>query len=139
MDEQEKIPMENQEQPKSDTPLGRIEAKRRSRGREPWLVGAILILIGVVFLMQNLTGFYFNNWWAFFILIPAFGSFSRGRQAMQDADGRLTSSARGAFIGGLVLTAVAAILLFSLDWVIFGPILLIIAGVAMLLSAVLQK
>ncbi|MDP2966689.1 MAG: hypothetical protein Q8N39_11755 [Pelolinea sp.] len=139
MDEQEKIPVDNQEKPDNNAQSTNMEERRRSRGREPWVVGAVLILVGFAFLIQNLTGFYFNNWWALFILIPAFGSFSKAWQAMQNADGQLTSSARGAFIGGLVLTAVAAILFFSLEWVIFGPILLIIAGVAMLLSAILPK
>jgi len=139
MDEQEKKQSDDQETAETNPPSSRWEERRRSHGREPWMVGAILILLGVVFLMQNLTGFYVNNWWALFILIPAFGSFSRGWQAMQNADGQLTSYSRGAFIGGLVLTAVAAILFFSLDWVIFGPILLIVAGVAMLLNAVLPK
>jgi hypothetical protein len=95
--------------------------------------------VGGVFLLQNMTGFYLNNWWALFILIPAFGSFSRGWQAVQDADGKVTSHSRSNFIGGVVLTAVAAILLFNLDWAIFGPFLLIAVGAAMLLSSVLPK
>jgi len=103
------------------------------------MVGVILILVGVVFLLQNMTGFYLNNWWALFILIPAFGSFSRGWQAVQDADGKVTSHARGSLIGGLVLTAVAAILLFNLDWAIFGPFLLIAVGAVMLLNSLMPK
>lgn len=139
MDEHEKTPVNNQEQPENDVPPTNMEERRRSHGREPWVVGTILVLVGVVFLLQNLTGFYINNWWALFILIPAFSSFSKAWRAIQNADGRLTSSARGAFISGLVLTTVAAVLFFSLDWVIFGPILLIVAGVAMLLNAIMPK
>ena len=139
MDEQEKTQSENQEQPEANSAATRFERRVRSRGREPWLVGVILILVGVVFLLQNMTSFYLNNWWALFILIPAFGSFSRGWQEVQDAGGKVTLHARSNFIGGVVLTAVAAILLFNLDWAIFGPFLLIAAGAAMLLSSVLPK
>jgi len=139
MDEQEKKQSDDQEKTETKPPSSRLEKLRRSRGRESWIVGAILIVLGVGFLMQNLTGFYLDNWWALFILIPAIGSFSRGWQAMQNTDGQLSSFARSSFISGLVLTSVAVILLFNLDWVIFGPILLIVAGVAMLLNSVFSK
>jgi hypothetical protein len=139
MDENEKTAAENQEQPEIDSKSTRINDRRRSERREPWLIGIILIIIGVVFLIQNLTGIYINNWWALFIMIPALESFSRAWQAMQAADGRLTSTARKSLIGGLVLTTIATILFFNLDWVIFGPILLIVAGAAILLNVVLPK
>lgn len=139
MDELEKKQAENQEQTETKPHSSRLEERRRSRGREPWMVGVILIFIGVIFLMQNFGGYYVNNWWALFILIPAFGSFSRAWQMMQSSDGQLTSSARSALIGGLVLTSVAAILLFNLDWIIFGPILLIVVGLAMLINAIMPK
>jgi hypothetical protein len=139
MDDLEKTPVEKQDQLVDPLPLSRREEWRRSRGGDPWMAGVILILIGVAFLMQNLTGLYINKWWTVFILIPAFRSFNRAWHAMQDAEGRLTSRARSAFIGGLVLTAVAAILFFSLDWIIFGPILLIVVGAAILLNVILPK
>ena len=139
MDEQEKTQPENQEQPEAGSTPTRFERRVRSRGRDPWLVGVILILVGVVFLLQNMTSFYLNNWWALFILIPAFGSISKGWQDVQDAGGKVTTHARSNFIGGVVLTAVSAILLFNLDWAIFGPFLLIAVGAAMLLSSILQK
>jgi len=139
MDEQEKTQSEKQEQTEENPTPTRFERRVRSRGRDPWIVGVILILVGIVFLMQNLSGFYLNNWWALFILIPAFGSLSRGWREVQEAGGKVTTHARSNFIGGVVLTAVAAILLFNLDWAIFGPFLLIAAGAAMLLSSVLPK
>ena len=139
MDEQDKTQSENQEQPEANTASTRFERRARSRGRDSWLVGVILILAGVIFLLQNMTSYYLNNWWALFILIPAFGSISRGWQEVQDAGGKVSLHARSNFIGGVVLTTVAAILLFNLDWAIFGPFLLIAAGAAMLLSSVLPK
>ena len=139
MDEQEKTQSENQEKSKTNSTEIRFVRRIRSRSRDSWMFGAILILVGIVFLLQNMTGFYLNNWWALFILIPAFGSFSRGWQEVQEESGKVTTHARSNFIGGVVLTAVAAILLFNLDWAIFGPFLLIAAGVALLLSSVLPK
>ena len=139
MDEQEKKQSESQEQPKSNSTEIRFQRRIRSRGGDSWLFGAILILVGVVFLLQNMTSFYINNWWALFILIPAFGSISRGWQEVQEAGGKVTLHARSNFIGGVVLTMVAVILLFNLDWAIFGPFLLIAAGAALLLSSVLPK
>ena len=139
MDEQEKTQTENQELPETSSTPNRSERRIRPQSRQPWMVGVILILVGAAFLLQNLAGFYLNNWWALFILIPAFGSFSKGWQEVQDAGGKVSTHARSNFIGGMVLTTVAAILLFNLDWAIFGPFLLIAAGAAMLLSSVLPK
>ena len=53
-------------------------------GAEPavgsWAIGVIVIVLGVIFLAKNLgwTGpeWAFDNWWALFILIPAFGSLA---------------------------------------------------------------
>lgn len=97
--------------------------------------GAVLILIGLVFLLQQTTGFYMMNWWAFFILIPAASAFGNAWRAVQKSDGKFTSSVRSSLIGGLVMTMIAAIFLFNLDWIILGPVILILAGVGLLLSS----
>ena len=61
----------NEVEPEQDSPRKRIAKRRQARGGgSPWMVGLVLIAVGVVFLLQNTTGFYINNWWAFFILIP---------------------------------------------------------------------
>jgi cation transport ATPase len=139
MDEHKNAQSEKQEKTEESSFRTRLEERRRSRGREPWMVGVILILVGAVFLLQNMTNFYLNNWWALFILIPAFGSLNRGWQEVQEAGGKVTTHARSNLFGGLVLTAVAAIFLFNLNWMIFGPFLLIAAGIAILLSSLLPK
>lgn len=123
----------------TSTPINEALGKHRVHRREPWMTGVILIMIGLIFFARNYLDFRFDNWWALFILLPAFNSFERAWRAIQNAGGQLTASARGALIGGLVLSAVAFILFFGLDWVIFGPMLLIVAGVAVLLNAVLPK
>lgn len=134
MDEpNEMIPPENDETERESGEGSR----RHRRGGAPWMGGAVLILIGVVFLLQQTTGFYLNNWWAFFILIPAVGSFGNAWRAYQDA-GRFNASARSSLIGGLALTMIAAIFLFNLDWVILGPVMLILAGMAVLLNSLVK-
>jgi hypothetical protein len=139
MDENEKIPVENNAQTEIDTKSAWKEERERSERREPWLIGIILILIGGIFLLQNLTGFYIKNWWALFIMIPALESFSRFWQAIQNNTGQFPPSARKALIGGIVLTSIAAILFLDLNWFIFGPILLILAGAAILINVSLPK
>ena len=96
-------------------------------------------MLGIVFLLQNLGSFYLNNWWALFILIPAVGSFAAAWRTYQVAGGHLTAASRGSLIGGLVLTMVAVVFLFNLNWTWFGPILIILAGIGVLLNATLHS
>ena len=117
----------------------RREARRAMRGQYggTWVGGAILILLGVIFLLQNMGALTLNNWWALFILIPALGAFGAAWRAYQAAGGHLTAAARGSLIGGLILTMVTAIFLFELYWGILGPIIIILAGIGLLLNAFL--
>ena len=118
-------------------PDGANQPRRRSDNR-PWIGGIILIVLGVIFLLQNTRGFYLNNWWALFILIPAFSAFadawSRYRQA-----GRFNRRVRGALISGCVFLLVAATFLFNWNWSIVLPVLLIIWGVTLLLNSLLPE
>ena len=104
--------------------------------RPAWIGGVILIGIGVIFLLRNITGFSLHNWWALFFLIPAITSFGRV-VTMYQADGRLTSRGRGALIGGLILTFIAVVFLFNLDFGSLWPVFLILGGIGLLLNALL--
>ena len=106
-----------------------VESRRRHTGR--WVPGLILIALGAVFLVNNLTGIEIKNWWALFILIPAFGAFARAWERYNQA-GTLDRHARQSLLGGLILTALAAVFLFNLNWVWFGPVLLILLGLTLL-------
>jgi hypothetical protein len=106
------------------------------RSKMPWLGGVILIALGVIFLLQNISGFSLGNWWALFILIPAVGSLATAWRAYQ-AQGRWGAAARNPLVGGLLLLAVAVIFLFGLDWGRIWPVFLIIAGVGALAGAVI--
>lgn len=113
------------------------EPSKGRRNNMDWLGGAVLILIGLFFLLQNFTSFQLNNWWALFILIPALGSLGTAWRAYRAA-GRWNAAARGALFGGLVLLIITAIFLFNLDWGRFWPLFLIIAGLGALASALIR-
>jgi hypothetical protein len=128
-------------------PFDRHEARARRRAarREAfgapssgsaWIAGVVLILLGVAFLMQNmgLSSLPLKNWWALFILIPAIGAFDAGLR-MYRAENRLTAPARGSFLVGVALTIVTVIFLFNLAWSIFGPLLIILAGIGIVVNA----
>ena len=106
-----------------------------------WIVGLILIVLGIAFLMQNFGMFLFpfKNWWALFILIPAIGSFDRAFRAYKHADNQLTTFARNSLFVGLIITMLAGMFLFSLNWSIFGPLLIILVGIGILINTTIRK
>jgi hypothetical protein len=117
----------------------RLQERRQARALRhggSWVGGAILIAVGVFLMLQTLTSFSLENWWALLILIPAAGSFANGWRIYQSGK-RLSAPARASLIGGIVLTMVAAIFLFDLNWTVLGPILLILAGLGLLINVVL--
>jgi hypothetical protein len=121
-----------------ETPVSQPRRHVRSHSRG-WAGGVILISLGILLLMQNLAGFHLNNWWALFILIPALGGLGAAWSNYQEAGGRLTRAVRSALFGALILFIVTAIFLFNLEWFIFGPLLLILAGGGLLLNIVLPE
>jgi hypothetical protein len=97
------------------------------RGSRRLFFGLVLIVVGVLFLLQQIIGLNFRNWWAFFILVPAFGSFSSAFYAYR-ASGRFTEAVRAGIGGGLIILTVAVILLFDLDWAVWWPLMVIVPG-----------
>jgi len=133
----------NSSLPDVPQPLDRRAARRARRAERraaryggAWLVGAALIILGVIFMLQNMGALQLNNWWALFFLLPAAGSFATAYGSYRN-QGRFTATSRGALIGGLVLTALAALFLFDLDWGKLWPVLLILAGIGALVNALL--
>jgi hypothetical protein len=123
----------SQEQP----PETRHEDPRSPR--PAWIVGGVLILLGIIFIVRNLAGLSLGNWWALFILIPALGSLVTAFQ-MYERNGRhFTSASRGPLIGGLVLLAISAVFLFNLDWGKVWPMILILGGLGLLLTSFERK
>ena len=109
---------------------------RRGSSGTAWVGGVILIVLGVILLLQTVRGFYLNNWWALFILIPAFGSFADAWNRYRQA-GRLNRRVRGGLISGCVFLLITAAFLFNWNWGIVLPVLLIVWGITLLLNSLL--
>lgn len=108
----------------------------RTANNPSWIVGLIVILVGAALLFNNFGTFRIDNWWALFILIPAIGSFTTAYNLYQRHQ-RFSSAVRGSVIGGLIITFIAVIFLFELNFGQMWPVFLIIAGLAILLNALL--
>lgn len=94
----------------------------------PWLGGAVLILIGAVFLLRNVTGVWFDDWWALFIAIPGVIALASAWRIYQRNGARFDGRVLGAALGGVFPLLVAAIFLLDLDWGRVWPLFLIAAG-----------
>lgn len=111
--------------------------ERRAARRERWggaPIGAIILLIlGVVLLAQNFGVLTLpQNWWAFFLLIPAAGSLVAAVRHYQGAGGNVTGEVIGSLISTAIFTALWAAFFFEFGWGLFWPILLIAIGIGLL-------
>ena len=128
----------------SSSPSGTGGAHESASGGAParrpgWVVGGVLIVLGVFFIIQHVSGFTLKNWWALFILIPAIGSFVTAFQMYVKNERRFTAASRGPLIGGLLLAALSAIFLFNIAWAWAWPLFVILAGLGILLSSFERK
>jgi len=120
--------------------MARREARWQRRGSRPygWFGGVILLLLGLYFLLQNLGVQIFTNWWAIFILIPAFWSFVAAWNIYQD-HGRFTRGSVSSLVVAILLTILAVIFLLNLAFGLFWPVVLILGGLALLFSALYPR
>jgi hypothetical protein len=116
----------------------RREARWQRRGGRAytWIGGAILILLGLLFLLQNAGVPFLTNWWALFILIPAFVAFAAAWDTYRGS-GRLTRRGAGLLAGGVLLTILMLVFLLGLDLGLAWPVLLIVGGLVLLGAALL--
>jgi hypothetical protein len=105
--------------------------QRWADGNGAWIGGTILILLGVILLARNFGILLPHNWWALFLLIPAFGSFASAYSMYQRA-GQATAAVRGAIVGGLILVLLTFLFLIEFDWGRYWPVILILLGVAVI-------
>ena len=125
------------ENPKIDI---KVETSVTKPGRSAWFTGAVLIIVGLAFIVENLNLPYFKegNWWAIFLLIPIvsilddiYRIYTTGSEGKA---GAIASKAVGLFILGVIMI----IFLFGLNLGIYWPVLLIAAGVVFLVAAFIK-
>ena len=134
----EKKDSDNNETQNEESRMDRIVERHGGR-RNTWIFGAILAVAGVVLLIQNTTNLNFYNSEPLLLLIPAIALLVRGINQLQASEGRLTSRARGSLIASFVFFVITAVLFFNLDTNIYGPILLVIIGLALVANSVMPK
>jgi len=75
----------------------------------------VIILVGVVFLIKNTgwlgTDWNFGNWWALFILIPAFGSFANAWNSYVSGRRSFGPAAARSVMFGLLFLAITIVFL----------------------------
>jgi MFS family permease len=136
--------MESQLKPASDaTREYRDDQHDRGAVSLVWALvsGLALIALGVVLLLNNagvLTVNFLTNWWALFILLPAIGAFVAAYESWRRARA-VTGNVISNIVGGLILTFVAGMFLFNLDWGVFWPVFIILAGVGVLSRGMLRQ
>jgi hypothetical protein len=106
-----------------------------------WIAAAILIGVGVVFLLQNVGVNIPGNWWALFLLIPA-GFALTGAWKSYERNGRkFGPGMAGSLITALVLIALTLVFLLGLhvNWDLIWPVVLIVIGLGVLARAYMRK
>lgn len=130
-------------EPKSRAELREEQREERREGKSggAWIWGVVLILMGALFLFQNIGkfNFPFYNWWALFILIPALGALSDAYRKYRESGNQVTRSVRNSLFGGIILLIVTVTLLFNLSWTYLGPALIILVGLGLLLGGTVFK
>jgi hypothetical protein len=112
-------------------PKGRRRSRRQGGG--VW-GGVVLILLGIIFLFQQIGSFTFHNWWAVFILIPVLSSIGAAWRVYQST-GRFTHpGVLGPLYGAGYPLMVALIFLFDLNWGIWWPLFVLWAGLGAMAS-----
>jgi hypothetical protein len=98
------------------------------------IAGVLLLLLGIFFLLQT-SGYItisLQNWGAIFILIPVLAAFERAYREYRYAGSQLTPQVLGAALVGIALLLVTVVILFNLNWSIFGPLLITLVGLGLL-------
>lgn len=95
--------------------------------------GLTFVALGILFLWMNWGTQQLENWWAIFILLPAFGMISLAWGTYQWI-GRFNFAVSANLGIGLVILAVAMIFFLELSWGIWWPLMIIVPGFALMLN-----
>lgn len=100
-------------------------------------IGLILIVGGAIVLLNQMGILSFElNWWALFILVPAFGFLSSAYNRYHATNDLFSGSVTTPALIGLFMVALAINLLvgngWNFNWSLFWPILLILIGLGLI-------
>ncbi len=99
--------------------------------------GLILILIGLVFLADNLHVdlplFGWHNWWALFILIGAASPAGRAIDRYRSV-GAIDAQVVHSMLSALAVVTVALIFLLDASFALWWPVFLVLGGLSMLVA-----
>ena len=114
------------------------ENKPKASGRWRLVLGAVVIIAGLVYLLYELGWFSgerdVSHWWGFLILIPAVASFGVSWWVWSKKEKHLGWNVIRWVVIGLALVALALVFVFKTDLNEVWPVLAIIVGVGVALS-----
>jgi hypothetical protein len=144
MKERKNAIMNEQSPINNPEPFDRREARRQRREARladpsqagSWVAGLVLIVLGGMFLLRNMgtVDMPLKNWWALFILIPAVGAFESALRMYRNDGNQFNAAARGSLLVGTVLSLITLMFLFEISWTFFGPVLIILVGIAIIFN-----
>jgi hypothetical protein len=105
----------------------------RDEGGRSWMVGLVLVAIGVLYLLHN-YGLLptFTNWWALFLLLPGMGTLSAARGAFRRHGNLWDVEVLVPFLASLFFLGLTLVFLFDIAYGWLWPLFLIAAGLLIL-------
>lgn len=110
------------------------------RGRSAWFGGVVLIIVGLAFIVENLHLPFIKegNWWAIFLLIPILAILDDIYHIYTTTPEGKAGAITSKVVGLLIVSAIMVIFLFGINLGIYWPVLLIAAGLAFLIAAIIR-
>lgn len=109
----------------------RNDENKKQNGGFQMSAGLMMVGIGVIFLINEITNFQIINWWAIFILVPAVLNWGNAYKLFQET-GTITKEVIQMVLTSLFPVIVASIFFFDMDWGKVWPVFIIIGGVTAL-------
>ena len=107
--------------------------------RSSWVGGAVLIALGFIFLMQNYGFYRLDNWWALFILIPAFSALGAAWTIYRNNGGHFSPAMTGSLVTGVLLTLLTIAFLLGRGFDMIWPVFLILGGLSILFASMAER
>lgn len=117
------------------TTTPRVTVHREWKSQGGWVMGIVVIALGVLFLLHNLglhlAFLEFNNWWAVLILLCAIGPLSLAYRQYRASE-RIDANIAYYLTSAAAILSVGFIFLLDLRWDRWWPLFVIYGGLWML-------